>query len=89
MTNALGSPSGLTFEDWWERVGQPYKAAVIETGGTPWTRGERKLAALRRAGLPISDDTTETRRALWNRPYRPINTEPEARQPISEQEIAA
>jgi hypothetical protein len=26
-----------SFDDWWETFGQPYEAAVIERGGTPWT----------------------------------------------------
>jgi hypothetical protein len=61
----------LPFDAWWAEHGQHYEAAVIDAGGTPWPQDENKLAALRRAGLPVSGDPMETRRALWHRRYRP------------------
>jgi hypothetical protein len=34
------------FETWWERSGQPYEAAVVERGGTPWTTDLEERRAL-------------------------------------------
>lgn len=58
----------LTFEDWWERSGQHYEAAVIEAGGTPWVADPKKRAAIaKRLGLPENTPDMELRRALWER----------------------
>ncbi|WP_322859549.1 hypothetical protein U8D42_17255 [Mycobacterium europaeum] len=42
------------FEAWWENYGQPYEAAVIEQGGTPWTASieERQKLWARRYERP-------------------------------------
>lgn len=34
---SFGHELKRTFESWWETSGQPYEAAVLERGGTPWT----------------------------------------------------
>jgi hypothetical protein len=36
----------VTFEEWWQKSGQPYEAAVIEAGGTPWTTDMDERRAL-------------------------------------------
>lgn len=38
--------SAPEFEIWWETYGQPYEAAVIEAGGTPWTADMDERRAL-------------------------------------------
>lgn len=56
------------FTAWWEKHGQPYEAAVIERGGTPWPLDPVKRAATaERLGLPDDTDPMELRRALWER----------------------
>jgi hypothetical protein len=42
------------FEDWWLTYGEPYEAAVIERGGTPWTTDldERRVLWGRRFTRP-------------------------------------
>lgn len=57
-----------TFEEWWERHGQPYEAAVIAGDGTPWPMDpEKRAATAERLGLPESTDPMMLRRALWER----------------------
>ncbi|WP_237071882.1 hypothetical protein [Mycobacterium avium] len=57
-----------TFESWWGRHGQPYEAAVIEAGGTPWPLDPAKRARTATAlGLPDDTDPMDLRRALWRR----------------------
>ncbi|MGJ6125972.1 hypothetical protein QN239_25685 [Mycolicibacterium sp. Y3] len=54
------------FDSWWERFGQPYEAAVIAKGGTPWVNDpvkRPKIAAT--LGLPEDTPDMELRRALW------------------------
>jgi hypothetical protein len=48
------------FEEWWERFGQPYEAAVIEQGGQPWTTDmdERRELFKRRYRRPTSEERT-------------------------------
>ncbi|NHU42581.1 hypothetical protein [Rhodococcus sp. A14] len=59
-----------TFEQWWERHGQPYEAAVNEGGGTPWPLDpEKRAETAKRLGLPENADPMELRRALWSRRY--------------------
>ncbi|KLI04074.1 MULTISPECIES: hypothetical protein [Mycolicibacterium] len=57
-----------TFADWWQLCGQPYEAAVIANGGTPWVEDPEKRAATAESlGLPADTDPMELRRALWER----------------------
>ncbi|MCV7150683.1 hypothetical protein [Mycolicibacterium pyrenivorans] len=57
-----------TFEEWFEKCGKPYEAAVVANGGTPWTEDpEKRAATAQRLGLPADTDPTELRRALWER----------------------
>jgi hypothetical protein len=57
-----------SFAEWWERHGQPYEAAVIAGGGTPWPLDPVKAAAAaERLGLPENTDPMDLRRALWER----------------------
>ena len=61
----------LTFEQWFEKHGQPYEAAVIASGGMPWPMDpEKRAAAAERLGLPEHTDPIELRRALWERSKR-------------------
>lgn len=61
-----GAPE--TFVAWWERSGQPYEAAVIKNGGTPWPLDPVKRGAMaERLGLPEDTDAMVLRRALWER----------------------
>jgi hypothetical protein len=61
---APGTPE--TFAEWWELHGQPYEAAVIVNGGTPWPLDPVKRGAIaRRLGLPEDTDPMHLRRALW------------------------
>jgi hypothetical protein len=38
------------FDQWWEKHGEPYQAAVIEAGAEPWTKSvdERRELWMRR-----------------------------------------
>lgn len=61
-----GAPE--TFEEWFERYGQPYEAAVIANDGTPWPLDpEKRAATADRLGLPADTNPMELRRALWER----------------------
>lgn len=61
----------LTFERWFEKHGQPYEAAVIAGGGTPWPMDPEKRAAVAgQLGLPVDTGPMELRRALWARRHR-------------------
>ena len=56
------------FDTWWERHGQPYEAAVIAGGGTPWLLDPVKRAdTAERLGIPADTDPMELRRARWER----------------------
>lgn len=46
------------FETWWETYGQPYEAAMIEAGSTPWTASlaERQKLWVRRYQRPAPPD---------------------------------
>ena len=60
-----------TFEEWWEKYGKPYEAAVIAGGGTPWPLDPEKRSKLvERMGLPADIDSMELRRMLWERGHR-------------------
>lgn len=60
-----------TFAGWWEKHGQPYEAAVIAGGGTPWPLDPDKRAATAEIlGLAEDTDPMELRRALWERRTR-------------------
>ena len=60
-----------TFEEWWERHGQPDEAAVIANGGTPWPLDpEKRAVVVERLGLPADIDPMELRRMLWERGHR-------------------
>ncbi len=81
-TGAAGSLRGtssagaepLTFERWYAKHGQPYEAAVIAGGGTPWPLDPEKRAEITaRLGLPEDADPMELRRALWARRYERTN----------------
>lgn len=59
------------FESWWEQYGQPYEAAVLEAGGTPWPLDPAKRARTAAVlGLPEDTDPMDLRRALWARRNR-------------------
>lgn len=61
----------LSFAQWFAKYGQPYEAAVIAGGGTPWPMDSEKRAAVaERLGLPVDTDPMELRRALWARSHR-------------------
>lgn len=47
-----------TFQTWWDTYGQPYEAAVIANGGTPWTADldERREVWMRRYSRPEPPD---------------------------------
>lgn len=62
------SQDRLTFEQWYERHGHAYEAAVIAGGGTPWPLDPDKRAAItERLGLPADTEPMQLRRALWER----------------------
>lgn len=64
----MGYRPELSFEEWFAKHGQPYEAAVIVGGGTPWPMDPEKSAAVaERIGLPADTDPMELRRALWER----------------------
>jgi hypothetical protein len=59
-----------TFEEWFEKYGQPYESAVIANGGQPWSLDPVKRAATAaQLGLPEDTDPMALRRALWDRRY--------------------
>jgi hypothetical protein len=47
------------FDNWWSKLGEPYQAAVIEHGDTPWTADldERRELFLRRYERPAAPAT--------------------------------
>lgn len=60
-----------TFEEFWERSGQPYEAAVIAGGGTPWPLDPVRAPDMAdKLGLAADADPTDLRRALWERRNR-------------------
>lgn len=62
----LGWRRWESFESWWEQCGQPYEAAVLEAGGTPWPDDPVKRQAVAgRLGLPADTPAMELRKALW------------------------
>jgi hypothetical protein len=67
-----GAPQ--SFEEWWDKHGTPYEAAVVAGGGTPWALDPVKRAATAaQLGLPEDTDPMELRRALWARRYKRSN----------------
>lgn len=60
-----------SFDEWWDRFGQPYEATVIANGGTPWPLDtEKRAATATNLALPADTDPMELRRALWKRRNR-------------------
>lgn len=61
----------MPFEEWFEKYGKPYEAAVVANGGTPWPLDPVKRAGVaKRLGLPEDTDPMDLRRALWERSKR-------------------
>jgi hypothetical protein len=70
---SVGTPE--TFEEWFEKHGQPYEAAVIANGGKPWPLdAEKRAAAAAKLGLPHDTEPMELRRALWERRNKRSNS---------------